>query len=309
VGLDMPSCHFDSRRATIVCYLAKLLFPISGFTCLLLLVYVLFFKKKTSRRAHLPQLSFGEHFVKVTYNDLAQATGGFSESNLIGRGSYGSVYSGKLMEIKIEVAVKVFDLEMQGAETSFLAECEALRSIQHRNLVSIVTACSSIDMTGNSFKALIYELMPNGNLDKWIHPKGDETVPKRLSLTQRIAVVVNVADALDYLHHDCGRPTVHCDLKPSNILLDDDMNALLSDFGITRLYANPQSIWAGSISSIGVKGTIGYIPPGIYIYPHLSISHYKIVSFHDLHKSSYFLHNFLFRVWRRWPCIDVRGCL
>jgi serine/threonine protein kinase len=80
--------------------------------------------------------------------------------------------------------------------------------------------------------------------------------------------VVNIADALDYLHHDCGWPTVHCDLKPNIILklLDDDMNALLGDFGIARLYLDYQSKWAGSISSIGVKGTIGYIPPGTYSY-------------------------------------------
>uniref|UniRef100_A0A804NTC3 Receptor kinase-like protein Xa21 n=1 Tax=Zea mays TaxID=4577 RepID=A0A804NTC3_MAIZE len=217
------------------------------------------FGKKTSRRPHLSQRSFGEHFEKVTYNDLAKATRDFSEYNLIGRGSYGSVYSGKLKEV--EVAVKVFNLEMQGADKSFLVECETLRSIQHRNLLPIITACSSIDTTGNSFKALIYELMPNGNLDKWIHHKDNEALPKRLSLAQRIAVVVNVADALDYLHHDCGRPTIHCDLKPSNILLGDDMNAVLADFGIAHLYSDSQSTWTSSFSSIGVKGSIGYIPP------------------------------------------------
>jgi hypothetical protein len=314
MDLHMPSCPTVSRRATIISYLIKILIPIFGFMSLLLLVYFLVLEKKTSRRAHQSQLSFGEHFEKVTYNDLAQATRDFSESNLIGRGSYGTVYSGKLKESKTEVAVKVFDLEMQGAERSFLAECEALRSIQHRNLLPIITACSTVDTAGNVFKALIYELMPNGNLDKWIHHKGDEAVPKRrLSLTQRIAVVVSVADALDYLHHDCGRPTVHCDLKPSNILLDDDMNALLADFGIARLYADPQLTFAGSISSIGIKGTIGYIPPGIYIYihgfttlPRLSTKHYKSASFHDLHKSIYFVHIFLFRIRRWWPCFDVR---
>ena len=211
----------------------------------------------------MPQ-SFGEHFGKVTLSDLTQATRDFSESNLIGRGSYGSVYRGKLKESKMEVAVKVFDLEMRGAERSFVAECEALRSIQHRNLLPIITACSTIDNIGNDFKALIYELMPNGSLDTWLHHKGDEEAPKRLSLTQRISIAVNIADALNYLHHDCGRPTVHCDLKPSNILLEDDMNALLGDFGIACFFADPQSTWAGSISSIGMKGTIGYIPPGSY---------------------------------------------
>ncbi|KAJ1279982.1 hypothetical protein BS78_04G197200 [Paspalum vaginatum] len=260
MDLHMPSCHIDSGRADRANYLIKILIPIFGFMSLVLLFYFLFLEKKTRRANNLEQ-SFGEHFEKVTYNDLAQATREFSESNLIGRGSYGSVYRGKLKESKMEVAVKVFDLEMRGAERSFLAECEALRSIQHRNLLPIITACSTVDNVGNVFKALVYEFMPNGSLDTWLHHKGDEEAPKYLGLTHRISIVVNVADALDYLHHDCGRSTVHCDLKPSNILLDDDMNALLGDFGIARFYVDPQATWAGSISSIGIKGTIGYIPP------------------------------------------------
>jgi len=258
--LHLQPCPDGKKKVGLVNYLIKILIPIFGFMSLALLVYFLFVEKKT-RRLNVSEQSFGEHFEKVTYNDLAQATRDFSESNLIGRGSYGSVYRGKLKESKVEVAVKVFDLEMRGAERSFLSECEALRSIQDRNLLPIITACSTVDNVGNVFKALVYELMPNGSLDTWLHHKGDEEAPKRLRLSQRISIAVNVADALDYLHHDCGRPTVHCDLKPSNILLDDDMNALLGDFGIARFYHGPQSTWAGSVSSIGVKGTIGYIPP------------------------------------------------
>ncbi|XP_052141816.1 receptor kinase-like protein Xa21 [Oryza glaberrima] len=261
MDLHMPSCHTVSRRARRVNYLVKILIPIFGVMSLVLLAYFLLVEKRTSRSYFNFQPTFGEHFDKVTYKDLAQATRDFSEFNLIGKGSYGSVYKGKLKESKMEVAVKVFNLEMSGAERSFLSECEALRSIQHRNLLPIKTACSTVDNAGNVFKALVYEFMPNGNLDTWLHHRVDKEAPKHLGLTQRISIAVNVADALDYLHHDCGRPTVHCDLKPSNILLDDDMNALLGDFGIARFYANAQSTWAGSTSSVGLKGTIGYIPP------------------------------------------------
>ncbi|CAD6250303.1 unnamed protein product [Miscanthus lutarioriparius] len=270
--LHLRPCHVMNKKGRAVNYLIKILIPIIGFMSLVLLVYFVLLERKRSRAYMSSEQSFGEHFEKVTFSDLTQATRDFSESNLIGRGSYGSVYRGKLKESKMEVAVKVFDLEMRGAERSFVAECEALRSIQHRNLLPIITACSTVDNTGNVFKALIYELMPNGSLDTWLHHKGDEEAPKRLSLTQRISIAVNIADALDYLHHDCGRPTVHCDLKPSNILLDDDMNALLGDFGIARFFADPQSTWAGSISSIGVKGTIGYIPPEYGSGGHVSMS-------------------------------------
>jgi serine/threonine protein kinase len=123
-----------------------------------------------------------------------------------------------------------------------------------------------VDSKGNVFKALLYEFMPNGSLDTWLHQKGEGKSSKHLGLTQRLCIAVNIADALDYLHHDCGRPTVHCDLKPSNILLKDDMTALLGDFGIARFYADASSTRTGSTSSIGVRGTIGYIAPGILIY-------------------------------------------
>lgn len=261
-NLHMPSCPTGSHGFGKQYYLVRVLIPIFGFMSLILLVYLLLLVKKTpGKNASLN--SFGQDFLKVSYNDLAQATREFSESNIVGRGSYGSVYRGKLKEQKVDVAVKVFNLEMKGAERSFMLECEALRSIQHRNLLPIITACSTVDNNGNVFKALVYEFMPNGNLDTWLHNDGEGKAPnnKRLSLTQRISIAVNIADALDYLHHDCGRPTVHCDLKPSNILLDDDVTALLGDFGIARFYADSSSTSACSVSSIGLKGTIGYIAP------------------------------------------------
>lgn len=260
--LHMPSCPAKTRRIQWRKNLVGVLITLFGFMSLALLVYILFFLKKASRIPPLQMPYFVETFLRVSYSDLAQATNGFSDSNLVGRGSYGSVYKGKLKEHKLDVAVKVFDLEMRGAERSFMSECEALRSIQHRNLLSIITACSTVDSQGNVFRAIVYELMPNGNLDTWLHHKGDGKSPKHLSFTQRISIAVNIADALEYIHHDCGRPTIHCDLKPSNILLDEDMTALLGDFGIARFYEDSLSTSTGSSSSsVGVKGTIGYIAP------------------------------------------------
>ncbi|CAO2046605.1 unnamed protein product [Urochloa humidicola] len=263
IDLHMPVCPDDSQRIKRRNYLIKALIPVFGFMSLGLLVYFLFLAKKASRQLHLSMPYFGDKFLKVSYNDLAEATKSFSEANLVGRGSYGSVYRGKLKEHKVQVAVKVFNLEMQGAERSFMSECEALRSIQHRNLLRIITACSTVDNKGHVFKALVYEFMPNGNLDTWLHQKEDGKAPKRLSFTQRVSISVNIADALDYLHHDCGRPTIHCDLKPSNILLNDDMVALLGDFGIASFYMDSLSTSTRPVSSssVGMKGTIGYIAP------------------------------------------------
>ncbi|CAO2039673.1 unnamed protein product [Urochloa humidicola] len=227
-------------------------------------IYIIFILKKTSRRPYLHLLSFGRKFPRVSHEDLAQVTGNFSDSNLIGRGSYGSVYKGKLTQAKIQVAIKVFDLEIRFADQSFVSECEALRTIRHRNLLPILTACSTIDNSGNDFKALIYEFMQNGNLDTWLHQKRGSVAPELLGLAQRISIGVGIADALAYLHHYCGRPIVHCDLKPTNILLDDDMTAHLGDFGIANLVVDSRSIAVGHSecsSSLAVRGTIGYIAP------------------------------------------------
>lgn len=178
------------------------------------------------------------------------------------------MYRGHLFQTNVDVAVKVFDLEVQGANISFMTECGALRGTRHRNLITIVSACSTLDSRGNDFKAIIYDFMPNGNLETWLHPRGDTTEnPNLLGLTQRVNIAINIADALEYLHHDCQRPIVHCDLKPSNILLDVDMVAHLGDFGISRICAKSRSTsslgnYSSSVNSASMKGTIGYIAPG-----------------------------------------------
>ncbi|CAL4968248.1 unnamed protein product [Urochloa decumbens] len=262
MDFHVPACHFVPRRVETINYLVKTLFPMFGFMSFMMLIYIIIHGKKTPRRPYL-SFSFGKKFPKVSYKDLAQATGNFSKSNLIGRGSYGSVYEGKLTQAKMQVAIKVFDLEMRCANRSFISECEVLRSIRHRNLLPILTACSTIDNSGNDFKALIYVFMHNGNLDKWLHHK-PHLAPKHLGLIQRMNVAISIADALAYLHYDCGRPIIHCDLKPTNILLDDDMNAHLGDFGIANLVLDSGSMAVGHLgvnSSVAATGTIGYIAP------------------------------------------------
>uniref|UniRef100_A0A2N9HI77 non-specific serine/threonine protein kinase n=2 Tax=Fagus sylvatica TaxID=28930 RepID=A0A2N9HI77_FAGSY len=164
------------------------------------------------------------------------------------------------------VAVKVLNLLRRGASKSFMAECEALRNIRHRNLVKVLTACSSIDYQGHDFKALVYEFLGNGNLDEWLHPtpRTNEALeePKKLSLLQRLNIAIDVASALDYLHYRCQTPIVHCDLKPSNVLLDDEMIGHVGDFGLARfLHDATKDCSTNQSSSIGVRGTVGYTPP------------------------------------------------
>uniref|UniRef100_A0A6I9QLK8 Probable LRR receptor-like serine/threonine-protein kinase At3g47570 n=2 Tax=Elaeis guineensis var. tenera TaxID=51953 RepID=A0A6I9QLK8_ELAGV len=161
------------------------------------------------------------------------------------------------------VAVKVLNLQRYGACRSFMAECKALRNIRHRNLVKIFTSCSSVDHHGNDFKALVFEFMPNGSLEEWLHPNAREDHQSRsLSLIQRLNIAIDIASALEYLHHLGPTPIVHCDLKPSNVLLDNDLTARVGDFGLARFLVQTRGESSQSSSStVGIKGTIGYVPP------------------------------------------------
>ncbi|CAN1187541.1 Probable LRR receptor-like serine/threonine-protein kinase At3g47570 [Linum perenne] len=203
--------------------------------------------------------------LQLSYQRLSMATDGFSSVNLIGIGSFGSVYRGVLDTdgTSTSIAVKVFNLQRRGASKSFMAECEALKNIRHKNLVRIITVCSSVDHQGNDFKALVYEYLANGSLEDWLHNPIErlerlDVSTRNINFIQRLNISIDIASAIDYLHNHCGSPIVHCDLKPSNILLDDDMVAHVGDFGLARFIsaiANPSS------SSIGIKGTVGYAPP------------------------------------------------
>ena len=160
------------------------------------------------------------------------------------------------------VAVKVLNILHHGASKSFIAKCEALRNIRHRNLVKVLTSCSSIDYQGHDFKALVMEFMGNGNLDEWLHstPRINETLvePRSLSLLQRLNIAIDVANALDYLHHHCQTPIVHCDLKPNHVLPDTELIGHVGDFGLARFLSGAiQDSSHNQSSSIRIKGTIG----------------------------------------------------
>ncbi|XP_072999043.1 LOW QUALITY PROTEIN: receptor kinase-like protein Xa21 [Typha latifolia] len=203
-------------------------------------------------------------YTKISYNELFKATDGFSSANIIGTGSFGSVYKGIMNYDNASiVAVKVLNLQQHGAFQSFTSECEAMRSIHHRNLVKVLTSCSSSDHQGNDFKALVFEFMPNGSLEEWLHPNACMSRPFiSLSLIQRLNIAIDIGAALEYLHHHGPVPIVHCDLKPSNALLDSYMTAHVGDFGLAKFLIQPcdQSSQC-STSTIGIKGSIGYVPP------------------------------------------------
>ncbi|XVF83935.1 hypothetical protein PTKIN_Ptkin16aG0534300 [Pterospermum kingtungense] len=204
--------------------------------------------------------------LRLSYQSILKATNGFSSETLVGEGNFGFVYKGVLEDGKT-IAIKVYKLLSHGASWSFLVECEALRNVRHRNLVKVLTACSRIDYSGIDFKALVYEFMVNGSLEDWLHLAvginiNGEEAEKSLNLFQRLNVAIDVGCALEYLHHHCETPIVHCDLKPSNILLDDEMVGHVGDFGLAKFITSDlQNDTSSQSSSLGFRGTIGYAPP------------------------------------------------
>ncbi|CAN6692695.1 unnamed protein product [Malus baccata var. baccata] len=252
-NLKLPKCKSKETKKRRLSRSLKLILPLVFGLALLgiAMVFSYFFLcSSRTKRKEISLSTLGNTILQVSYATLLKVTDGFSEANLIGAGSFGFVYKGVLDEDdKAQlVAVKVFNLLRHGASRSFIAECEALRNIRHRNLVKIITVCSSVDFHGNDFKALVYEFMDNGSLEEWLHPPTGtkelrDHVPKNLSLLQRLEIAIGVACALDYLHNHCEMPIVHCDLKPSNVLLDNELTG------------------HSQTSSIGIRGTVGYAAP------------------------------------------------
>ncbi|XP_057488823.1 probable LRR receptor-like serine/threonine-protein kinase At3g47570 [Actinidia eriantha] len=263
--LQLPKCTTEGSNKHKISLGTILIVSISSvvFGAIFLSSFVFCWLKK-KREVQSSESSLPEPFSKVSYKRLHEATDRFSSANLIGVGSFGSVYKGILDQDEITIAVKVFNLQRRGASKTFVVECEALRNIRHRNLVKIVTSCSSVDFQGNDFKALVYEFMPNGSLERWLHPTNRGTTIGEiefpgLTLLQRISIAIDVASAINYLHHHCPTPVIHCDLKPSNILLGSGMVARVGDFGLARFC--PELTDPKQSSSIGIRGTIGYAAP------------------------------------------------
>ncbi|KAL1563845.1 non-specific serine/threonine protein kinase [Salvia divinorum] len=210
------------------------------------------------------ELDLTHNYPRITYKELLDATDGFNEQRLVGSGSYGRVYRGLLPD-GTQIAVKVLHLQTGNSTKSFARECQVLKRIRHRNLIRIITACSLPD-----FKALVLPYMVNGSLDNHLYlhaADGLRSSSSDLSLLQRVNICSDIAQGMAYLHHHSPVKVIHCDLKPSNVLLNDDMTALVSDFGIARLVAIGTGNGAGVIENMGdstanmLSGSIGYIAP------------------------------------------------
>uniref|UniRef100_A0A0E0JXB2 Receptor kinase-like protein Xa21 n=1 Tax=Oryza punctata TaxID=4537 RepID=A0A0E0JXB2_ORYPU len=261
--LKLPPCsHQATRRKKQTWKLAIVISICSAVLFMAVVTTSFMFHKRAKKKNADPQTSLvKEQHMRVSYAELAEATNGFASENLIGAGSFGSVYKGRMRinDQQVTVAVKVFNLKQRGASQSFTAECEALRCVRHRNLVKVLTVCSSIDFQRHDFKAIVYEFLPNRNLDQWLHQNHmEDDEHKALDLITRLQIAIDVASSLEYLHQHNPLPIIHCDLKPSNVLLDNEMVAHVGDFGLARFLHQDSEKSSGWAS---MRGTIGYAAP------------------------------------------------
>lgn len=189
---------------------------------------------------------FGPH--RFSYKDLYHATRGFKNKHLLGEGGFGKVYKGVLPLSNVEVAVKRISHESRQGMKEFVTEVVSIGRLRHRNLVQLLGYCRR---KGELF--LVYNYMPNGSLDKYIHCEGNTAI---LNWPQRFRVIKGISTGLLYLHDKWEKIVIHRDIKASNVLLDGEMNGRLGDFGLARLYdhgTDPQTTH--------MVGTKGYLAP------------------------------------------------
>ncbi|KAK4280765.1 hypothetical protein QN277_012343 [Acacia crassicarpa] len=169
----------------------------------------------------------------------------------LGQGGYGSVYKGKLLDGR-PAAIKLLKATEENGE-DFINEVASISRTSHVNVVTLLGFCFE-----GKHKALIYEFMPNGSLDKFIHNKNKNS--RRLTWEKLYQIAIGIARGLEYLHRGCNTQILHFDIKPHNILLDESFCPKISDFGLAKLCPKKESF----ISISEARGTIGYLAPEVW---------------------------------------------
>ncbi|KAJ3692404.1 hypothetical protein LUZ60_012754 [Juncus effusus] len=230
----------------------------AGFVILLSIPAILFYLSRKSDRERKIRLKVEQFLTtykvtkptRYTFGELKKITKHFS--NKLGQGGFGSVYKGELSN-GLPVAVKMLE-RSKGAGEEFTNEVATIGRIHHVNIVRLLGFCSE-----GMRRALIYEFMPNNSLEKHvIIRKNSITLPLRME--KLLQITIGIARGIEYLHQGCHEQILHFDIKPHNILLDDNLNPKIADFGLAKLCAKDQSI----ITMTAARGTMGYIAPEVY---------------------------------------------
>ena len=178
----------------------------------------------------------------------------------LGEGGFGSVFKGKLQSGRL-VAVKMVNSKANGQD--FINEVATIGRIHHVNVVQLIGFCAK-----GSKRALVFDFMPNGSLDKYIFPRTEANIS--LNFEKMYEISLGVAHGIEYLHRGCDMQILHFDIKPHNILLDKNFSPKVSDFGLAKLYPTDHSI----VSVTAARGTMGYMAPEL-VYKNIGGVSYK----------------------------------
>ncbi|CAI9753110.1 unnamed protein product [Fraxinus pennsylvanica] len=196
--------------------------------------------------------TFEKPLRKLTFGDLLEATNGFHNDSVIGKGGFGDVYKAQLKDGSVVAIKKLIHVSGQG-DREFTAEMETIGKIKHRNLVPLLGYCK----VGEE-RLLVYEYMKYGSLEDVLHDR--KKIGLKLNWAARRKIAIGAARGLAFLHHNCIPHIIHRDMKSSNVLLDDNLEARVSDFGMARL----MSAMDTHLSVSTLAGTPGYVPPEYY---------------------------------------------
>ncbi|KAL3747773.1 hypothetical protein ACJRO7_016563 [Eucalyptus globulus] len=238
----------QKNKNTTLMIIGSVLLSSSVFVNLLLLLitFLLYrsFRSRDSKLSRPVQINQVPGMRTFTHQELQEATNGFKEE--LGRGAFGVVYKGVLGSKDTNfMAVKVLVTWTGESEKEFEREVSAISQTNHKNLVQLLGFCNE-----GQHRLLVYEFMSNGTLADFLFGTS------RPSWYKRIEIACGVAQGLSYLHDDCTRHIIHCDIKPQNILLDGSLAAKISDFGLAKLLMANQTR-----TTTGVRGTRGYLAP------------------------------------------------